>query len=331
MSKETRTIRPFVGIEKLERTLEPVLLYFGQDSCEPDSTLLVDVEPQEYMLRPVTLCWASDEQSFAQMSEDLKLGAKDANLPLDSMALVAVASTPFLKSATVAFYHSLTELETLKRVVVLSEPERPAAFCAPFNGFVLDVYLLLSRSLAPRPLTPHIQGTWIARSRFRIETKLVPALLPPTPLTDELRKELGLPPKVTRYVSFGDHNPLEPYIDQEQPVFYVDDELLAQLNVRRYSSTSKAIQIQLVHDFLASVIRRGSVHREELKGLSFADVRTSLLGSVVRLAAGPGATDDLRDHVIDLLVSDPEKVIARVEHSIGLGEGFLGALKDGEA
>ena len=295
MSRETRTIRPFVGVDLLAGCLNQTLVHFGQESCTPDSTLVVDAKPHEYLLRPATLALASDDASFAQLAKDLLDGSTEATIPLDALSLTVIASTPFLKTAELVFQRSLAALDSMARTVVLTEPERPAPFSAPFSGFVVDVYLMLSRTLNPRPLRPHRMGTWIARNRFTVETTLAPAILPPTPLTDELRKQLDLPAKAIRFIDFGDHDLFESYHEQIEPTFYVDDQLLAQLNVRRSSASSKALQMQLAGDFVSAVIRKAAREPEKLKSVSYGDLRASLLGSVIRLAAGPGATDDHRD------------------------------------
>jgi hypothetical protein len=317
-----------VGIEALSHALDESLLSFGQESCHVGSSLQIDVNPHEFLLRPVSMSWASDDAAFERFVEGLRAGIDDSGIPADAVSLLIVATTPFLKTTAVVFEHRLSALETLDRTVVLTEPERPTPLRAPFNGFVTDTFLLLNRDLPPAPLRPHGLGTWLAHGRFRIETNLAPALLPPTPLTDELRQKLELQPKTIRYLDFGDHDVFDPYREQDQPTFYVDDQLLAQLNARKTSPSSKAIQMQLAYDFVAAVVRRASVEVERLRQVSYEDIHTSLLGSVVRLAAGAGSTEADRDRLIDRLDEDPEFVIARAEHFIGIGDGFGGALKE---
>jgi hypothetical protein len=133
-----------------------------------------------------------------------------------------------------------------------------------------------------------------------------------------------------RYVDFRDHEVLQPYVDQERPVFYVDERLLAQMSARRNSAPSKALQVQLAHDFIAAVIRRASA-REEIVDMSYADLRTTLLGSVLRVAAGPGASDQDLERLVSEIRDVPERVIARAEHFIDILSGYAEMLEDGEA
>jgi hypothetical protein len=313
----------------LEGVLDQALVSFGQESCEPNGSVVIDASPREFMLRPVSVAWASDETAFDGWVQALRDGSAESDIPADALSLIVVASTPFLKTASLVYEVPLSDLDSLTRTTVLTEPARPTPLSAPFNGFAIDLYLALGHTLDPRPLRPHLAGTWLSHSRYRFETSLAPALLPPTPLTEERRTKLGLLGRTVRYLQFGEHDLLEPYREQEQPVFYVDEELLGQLNARRTSLASKALQLQLATDFVSAVVRRAATEGERLKEVSYNDLSSSLLGSVIRLAAGAGATDDDRNRLLDRVADDPEFVIAWAEHFIGVSVGFTGVLADG--
>jgi hypothetical protein len=329
MSSETRTIRPFVGIDALASVLDEAALYVGQESCSANQSLVVDLAPHELLLRPVSIEWATDEQGLEGFRKRFADAADTASLPLNALSIVVVASSPFLKIAEIVFDQRMTDLATLPRLVDLTGDRRSDALATPFNGFAVDAYVILAKDVRPKPLRPYRRGTWIAWSHFRVETSNAPALLPPTPLTDEVRERFRLGAKTIRFFYFGDHNVLEPYADQERPVFYIDDKLLAQLSARRKSPASKAFQLQLAQDFTTAVLRRASVDRA-LGEVSYDDVRTSLLGSVVRVAAGPGATDEDRTRLLGQVRDDLEYVIARAEHFIDVASGYVGALKGEE-
>jgi hypothetical protein len=314
----------------LERSLAQTLVHFGESSCTPGGSVLVDLTPHEFSRRPVTLTWASDEAAFDEFVSGLERGVEESAIPIEAISIVAVASTPFLKSASIVLDHPLESLDSIDPSVVLTEPNRVDAFSAPFNGFAVDLYLVLNRDLEPRPLVPHLLGTWISHARFRFETSLAPAILPPTPLTDDLRQQLGLQPKTIRYLQFGDHDLTHPYREQDQPTFYIDEQLLAQLSVRKSAPASRAIQLQLAHDFVSAVIRKAAADGR-LAEVTYSDIHASLLGSVIRLAAGAGATDGDRDKLVDRILEDPEYVIARAEHYMAIGDGFTGALKESDS
>jgi hypothetical protein len=329
VSKETRTIRPFVGLDDLQGPLEEAVLYFGQEPCLAGETLTVSLSPHEFLLRPVTIQWAPEESAHRGFVERLTAGTLSADLDLSAVSLVAVARSPFLKLAAVVLDHPLADLPALGRVVELSTPPRAAPFSSPFSGFVVDVYLVLSQVLQPEILKPHRLGTWLSTSRFRVETTYAPAALPPTPLNDEVRERHQLMGKTVRFLDFGDHDVTEAYTDQERPTLYIDEKLLAQMNARRNSPASKALQLQLALDFVSAVVRRAS-SRADLVDRSYDDLRNSLVGSVIRIAAGPGATISDYDRLVAQLADTPEYLVARAEHFIDVGSGYRGLLKEDE-
>lgn len=328
MSKETRTIRPFVGLDELGRILEQTVLRFGGDRCISDGTLSIDLSPHEFLLTPVALEWAVDDEAFSQLDGRLATAASAARLGLDRLSLLIVATSSFLKLADVLLDHSAAHLDKLPRVTSLTDDGRCGALSAPFSGFTVSVYLILAETVAPEPLRPHLKGSWLARTTFTVETSLAPAILPPTPLTKEKREQLGLPGRVVRFLDFGEHDLFSPYRDQERPIFYIDDGLLAELNAKRTAPPSKALQLQLAQDFVSAVVRRAATQRDRLRDMAYEDVRSCLLGSVIRIAAGPGSTERQRADLMQLIAEEPEKVIAYAEHAIDVAAGFSDLLRE---
>lgn len=330
MSKETRTIRPVSGLGTLPAVLEATKLRFGSETCLAGDGITVEVPPHEFLRRPVSVEWTSDAESFGQFKARLEERAQGAGFTPRDLALVVVASTPYLKIASVLYHCGIDELDEIPRVTDLCGGERPTVFRAPFSGFTVDVYVLLRNELEARPLRPYRLGTWVAHASFRVGSSGAPAVLPPSPLTDEVRSRLGLPAKTIRYVDFGDHDVLQSYAQQERPVFYVDEKLLAQLNARRTAPGSKALQLQLAHDFVSSVLRRAAAS-EELKGLGYEDLRHSLVGSALRVAAGPAAAEQELRSLVGRLREAPEHVVARAEAFIDLLAGYSGLLEEPSA
>jgi hypothetical protein len=305
------------------------VLRFGSDTCLANAGIAVDLTPPEFLARSISLEWAADAESFERFRQRIAAGALNAGFQIEDLGIVVLASSTYLKIASHVLACPVPELERLSRVTDLVRNRKPEAFRAPFSGFTVDAYLVLARAGPPLPLRPHRLGTWIARAQFRIETSLGAGVLPPTPLTDEIRHRLGLPAKTVRFLDFRGHDLLQPYVEQEQPVFYVDDRLLAQMSARRNSGASKALQLQLACDFVAAVAWRASAN-PELTGMSYADLRTSLLGSVLRVAAGPGASDQDIERLLSETRDATEHVIARAEHFIDVASGFSDILEDGE-
>jgi len=331
MSTETRTVRPFVGLDELQHALGGTALRFGEHCVPAGSSITVDLAPQEFLARPVSIEWAPDDQTFLHLREHIIGTVRSADLPIDAVALVVIATSSFLKLADLILECPLPQMAELPRITsLLGNGRRPRSLSTPFNGFTVHSYLLLRRALPDRLLRPHRMGTWLARTDYRVETTLGPGSLAPTPLTGEIRKQYDLPRKTVRFIHFGDHDPVQPYRDQEPPIFYVDEEILAQLNARRTAPTSRALQLQLAHDFVTAVVYRAAAS-PELEALSYDDVRTSLLGSVIRLAAGPGASQAELSALLAVTRRNPERLIARAEHFIDLADDYSAILKDGDS
>lgn len=330
MSRETRTIRPFVGVEALGRAFDRSLLHFGKETCPPGGNQVVEISPQEFLARQVTLSLAPDDESFEMFKEELRMAADEAGLPLEALSLLIVARSAFLGITDTVLNRSLDDLVDLQRRIDLVGSKRSPALRAPFGGFVVEAFLYLERPLEAQPLRPHRRGTWLAKARYGISTSLGPAVPPITPLTEETRARLRLPAKTIRYVDFGEHDVLEPIRDTVPPTYYIDEAILAQLTARKSSATSRAIQLQLALDFVSAVIWRAALRAADLDGLTFEDVRDSLLGQVLRLAAGPGASDGDRNRLLALLSTDPDRVAAYAEDVIAVGDGLTKALKDGD-
>jgi len=316
MNAETRIIRPFVGLRDLEGCLEEVVLHFGRDVIEANGSITVDLTPHDFLLRRVWLEWSAEEK-FRSFKKQLISAAEEAGIDPDSLALVVIGTSAFLRVAEVLLSHSLSELASLEPRVELSHLPKWSSLKTPFSGFSIEVYLLLRKHLPKRPLKPHRKGTWLARSRYRVDTTYVPALLALTPLDDEVRSEYQLLPKTLKFIDFGDHNVTEPANEQDPPTVYLDEKLLSQLSARRSSPVGRIIQAQLAHEFISGVIWH-AVHQADVAEMTMDDLRGSLFGNVVRQIAGSGASEQSLDSMIRWIVSEPHRAIARAEHSMGL-------------
>ena len=279
MSSETRTVRPFAISRSLANVLSKAVLRFGSDTCEAGGRVTI-FDPELHVRKRAELHWTPDDESFAAFRETLAEGAAADGYERSALALLVIAATPYLKIANVVHQSSCASLDTMSRVVALTEPDRPEALCAPHHGATVDIFVLLARALEPRPLRPWRRGTWLARERFTIATEQAQRLFHPKPLDDETRKQLGLPRKTMRYVRMDDVDPLESN-DAGALDFYVDRELLDDLSARSRSPVSQAMQLQLAHDVVAAIVHCGGGTRERLEG---SDVDRS-----GRLLVGQGA------------------------------------------
>jgi hypothetical protein len=328
VNTETRTIRPFVGIESFAKILDESLLHVGADTCLSRRSIEIEAEPHAFLLRPVVLEWATDEEAFGRFLHDLGEHTERAGFADGDLGIGVVARSSFLRRAEVLYDCPIERTMSLGRRIDLTAPARPRSLAAPHNGFVVEAYVLLRRRLEPQPLRPHLKGTWLARTRFTVGARQSQAFPPPAPLTKAVRDELGLPAKTMRYLHIGDHDVLAPYAEQaERPVLYVDDGLLAHLNARRRSPASRAVQLQLALDYLVGIVDAARSH-ERIGEVTYDDVRTSLLGSVVRIAAGAGASPAVRESVVVQVRSRPAKVVARLEHAVDALAAYGDLMKD---
>ena len=273
------------------------------------------------------LHWTPDDESFAAFRETLAEGAVADGYERSALALLVIAATPYLKITNVVHQASCASLDTMSRVVALTEPDRPEALCAPHHGATVDIFVLLARALEPRPLRPWRRGTWLARETFTIATEQAQRLFHPKPLDDETRKQLGLPRKTMRYVRM-DVDPLESH-DAGALDFYVDRELLDDLSARSRSPVSQAMQLQLAHDVVAAIVHAAAARESDLKGRTWTDLGDSLLARVLRIAAKAGpATEEqlLRD-----VTGDPAKVTAYAEAALDALARTRDAVRDGES
>ena len=325
MSRETRTVRPFLRTS-LDESLREVTFRFGDQTCEADRGITVD-DAESFAINTGEIIW-TPEVRFEGFKDDLRAGATELEIDLPALGLLAVASTSYIKRSEVVHLCPLDDLDRLTRVTDITAGARPVALRTGFHGAVVEVYLVLLRTLAKRPLRPWRKGTWIARAGFRIDVHRGADLFHLTPLDNEQRDRRGLPSGCVRFVDLDNHDICAPFGDSEPPRFYVDEELLRQLSARQRSAAAQALQAQLAYDFVVAVIHHAAADSES-DDSSWEDVEDSLLGRVLGFTAGPGASTDDKQQLLKSVSGNPERIIASVEHAIDIGTRMIGSLKDG--
>lgn len=70
MSRETRHVRPFSVPVEFNRALESVRFHMGDQSCEPDSKIVVGTH-EEWLRTKPELTWATDATEFADFKKTL--------------------------------------------------------------------------------------------------------------------------------------------------------------------------------------------------------------------------------------------------------------------
>ena len=326
MSSETRDIRPFNVATSLERIFKNSKLLFGDLECEPNSRITVE-DTTTYGIRRAEII-LTEELHFEDFKRTLANGASSSGINHSLLSLLVTISTSYLKITDIVWQQPLTDLATLPRTLNLTENERPRALQASLTGSTVDIYLMRTETAQPRPLHPWRKGTWLARARFKIETHRDISLFRPIPLDYTTRAELNLPEGTMRYVQMGDHEPAEPYDNTEAPVFYVDRELLSELNARSNSRAGAALQAQLALDFVSAVITASTEKVQSIN--TYRELEDSLIGRVVRLIVPFRSPDSDRDVIVRMINTDPAKAIAHAENAIALRKVMLDNLRGEE-
>lgn len=327
MNRETRLIRPFRDIG-LHRILDHLTLRFGSDHCQSGKSIIFEQEnPLWFGKQSVVLSLATDEVPVDDLRLALANGISQTGLDRSALSLVAIAASRYLKTSEIVYEHTLSDLKKLPAAVSLHGPPRPAPLAAGVHGAVIRVFLVLNREIGIQPLTPWRKGTWLARATFTIRTRQSSSLFRLTPLTAEIRKEKGILRRTVRYLWMGDHDPLEPHVDQDNPTFYVDDELLNLLDAHKRTPTGIALQGQLACDFLSSIVHLSAARADELRERSWEDLQGTLLGRVLRLIVNHSDNRIGRDALLTAVTQNPNKVVALAEAAIGVRRELLAALK----
>ncbi len=321
MSSESRVIRPF-DAQSLEHVFHAARLRCGSMECEPGKSLRWD-DPTPFSAADPKLMLAP-ESEFDDFRRLLGTGAAEAGVDVSLLSLLVTASTSYLK-ITDTVGRSLADLSVLPRVIGLAGMR---ASQASTSGTVVRAYVVLSKTLPRRALKPWRKGTWLARAEFKIKTGDESSPYALVRLDDEKRKELGLRRQTMRYVDLADHNSVQPFDEGERPEFYVDANFLDELDAQANSPVGRALQAQLVVDFVTAVIL--DAHKRIRPEDRYADLEDSLAGRVVRRIASRSASGDERDKLVRWIREKPAKVIACAEDPIGLLKTQLDSLR-GEA
>lgn len=317
MSQESRVLRPFSAPRAFERALQSARFHMGALVCEPNSRLAME-SPEEFLQAAPVISWAHTDEELVSFKSLLCEGIKDSGIDPAALGLVVVAYSRYLQLADICFALPLDALETLERTHSFVQC-RPRALQASTSGARLFAYVALLTEQEQAPLRPWRKGHWLARVDFRIRVaESETSVFRPIPLGEAQRRELGLPAHTVRYFTLTDHDPFRPYSDTEAPGFYVDEDLLMAIDRTAGSPQGRAMQADLVRDFIANLVLSCARQPSERMNRSWDELKDSLLGRVIRLTAGQNATPAECTQVLDLLWNDPARLIARVEHSLDL-------------
>jgi hypothetical protein len=315
MNSESRVIRPYAGVERLQHCLDEVGLAVGGEEIDASGQRILTAE--KYISLPVSVVLADDEKELAALRLGISDGLDELELDPTAVALVLIVYSTRLKRADVVLHHSAAKLDELpERVPIPSGIDRPPGLRAPFGGCRIELYLCLAQQLEHTALKPWRLGTWLARATFDLRTDLGEFGFTPRPLTPQLRDEFGLPEKSNRYVSVD--SPTLPGVGEDAVGLYVDEELLGQIAEFENTPGSIALQRQLFLDALTAIVVE-STRESDFTEKSIDELEDSLCGRVVHLVAGVGAKDgaELRrakeEAALDMLRENSARFLALLE------------------
>lgn len=309
VSRERRTVRPFIGVGKLDGLLKQSRLTVGGVQVD-DETGRITVSPADYVQNSVELVLTSNDVST--LRQHLRDGLASADVPEENALVAVVAASGPLRIEEIVDSWPIGEVPA--RLRIASGPDRPTALRMPRGGCMLSLVVVLDRGAEPRPLRPSIRGTWLARRGWSISTDLGEIGFTPQVLDAATRERLQLPPRTMRFIECDDVT--SPGSLEESVTLYVDEGVLGLLASAPASEAARLLQQQLFLDVVRSalgVFGRASstemiVDPDEYEG--------SLIDRIVRLAAGPRASDEQLSTIWNDARIRPENVVARVEHSL---------------
>lgn len=320
MSRETRIQRPFKESDDLQRALDLAMFEMGAQRCSGGERIVIQTA-DDFLHSEPQIAWAEDDEGMEEFLRLLRSGVTQSGIAAGDLGLVVVASSGYLKIADICFQVPLDKCEGLARTASFAEC-RPRALQASTHGASVEAYIVLLGEQRRDGLKPWRRGTWLAHSKFRVSlAKTEDSIFQPKRLTDEIRKEYGLPAQAVRYFHLDDADPFA--ADEGQPSLFVDEDLLTRLHSEGRSARSQALQAQLVCDFVNGIVREAAARvREGEDGQTWSEVEDSLIGRVIRLAIGAGASTDQYEDALRLVKTDPGKLMAQVEHAVGLQKTF---------
>lgn len=306
MSTETRTVRPYAGLDGLQRIVNnEFALHVGPERVAPGESLTLTAEG--FLLREIAVEMSSSDELFEVMQLGLAQHLASIGFNPADLELVVIASSPYMKIADVLVRCPLDRLAPLGRRLVLSSPKRPRALSSPRSGCAIDVYVVLSHDVPQVPLRPWRRGTWFARASFSLSSELAPIGFTPRPLTAQARKDLGnLSDDTIRFIQFEDDDtPLTVESSTSSLAIYVDEVVLAKLSASSETPASQLFQLQLFLDAVAEILRVAR-EQEGFGVVTLEDLEDTLFGRLL---------DGLSRHAQHTPVQRLEAQLALLSHA----------------
>lgn len=332
MSTESRDHRPFVVDASLESTLSRVKLRCGDQHCLPNGR--ISLSRASFLHYTPILEFADDETRMTEYRRTLREALANSGLAPALASIVVSVRSGYLKSTDVVYRLTLDELERLPSNIPLVTADRPAGLAAPHHGCDITASIVLARDNdGQEPSRPRAKGYWMTQVSFSLNNDDHTRLYQIRKLTPETRGERGLGADVTKYLEVSDSKDLVAPLDEGTiPILWLDEEVADAVDSPVNNSVSSLVQYDLAIYFLQECVRQFATYAQhETEGTyhewNIQDIKQSVMGEIIRLAAGRDATDEALQNLLESAQSEPEKFCANLEDMYELRRELLRVLR----
>lgn len=240
---ETRSVRPYRGVEAVQELLGRSLLLTSEDSppLAAGTTHQIDTNDSTTLDLRIRLPFTGREltEAVAGVVSDV-----------DAVELVVVTRAKLFRRSHISVRIPISS--DLPQVLQVTQREPARVYGDRTGGDVL-LAAVLTQQLEREPLRPYLPGTWLGLSRWQIRP-IREFGFSIRELTDEKRLEVSLPPASMTYVSISSDilnaadNSLADHVVQ-----YVDGAVLSAVKSST-SAVAEQIQTLLASDLLLQLL-----------------------------------------------------------------------------
>lgn len=232
---ESKTLRPFTGVDDAANLMEKMRLLIDGDEYAPGTIVL-----SEELLDDATLTLKLPDLDTLRGAVE-----RSGNAYVDC-AFVVLARSGTHRISRALYHQGLRKADLPEDFTPDRSDPANNLILNDREGFTLIAAVYLFRDLPPQPLQAHRAGTWLARSNFKVERERSASSFSPLPLTKERRTELDLPPQTPSFVEIQDTLLDADHVSDAVTVWY-DDVLLNTL----HANPKDPLVLQIQRDLAA--------------------------------------------------------------------------------
>jgi len=307
---EGRTLRPFEDLDNIQEIFEQLCLKVNYQFGEEDVPLGGSIDlPSRYLPTIGISLFASEDCVIMLREACLKL-----DFQLDQLSIALIAHDPGRSPVRESELILLIGLDEFDGLITLfpRDSKRPRSMMNGFDGYSIDVHLVLNTQLQQVPLKPWLRGTILAASEVRFSTNDFSSSLQPRPLTDEIRKSKGLDKESWIYVEIVD-DVIDTHALNEVILVWVDDNFLRSISLMKASDKIIAEYVFITPTMTTLVYEASKeLAQKSADGDPFIfDGSNSALLKMLFIRCQKFAKDWSYEQFTNQLMSDPQGVLAR--------------------